>query len=187
MHLSRPSFDESAAHLGATSCNNCARRNVLCHFSSPRKPRKRKYPDEVDATPTAPSRDPSIQHTGEADNAAAVGMSQYDGLQELYVDRLLSGPPRSLARVAQKVSLQVSTQTWFYHMLLISASRASVSLVRLSVPDYALFLTLVRERVQLDLFLRGAAQVIEAPAWPRSRVWDQGQSHCHHRRAHENE
>jgi hypothetical protein len=114
-------------------------------------------------------------------------MSQYDGLQELYVDRLLSGPPGSLARVAQKVSLQVSTQAWFYHMLLISASRASVSSVRLSVPDYALFLTLVREQVQLDLFLRGAAQVIEAPAWPRSRFWDQGQSHCRHRRAYENE
>lgn len=116
-----------AAHQGATSCVNCARRSAVCHFS-PRRPRKRAHQD-LEATP-APSPDSSNQRhnhirQSEPDNGIS-GMPPYDGLQELYVDRLLSGPSQNAPRNSQKVPLQVRVQgkpTRYYLLIPLPGSR----------------------------------------------------------------
>jgi hypothetical protein len=73
-------------HDGATSCIHCARRGVRCHFSALPKPRR---------------KSPSGRSTPESDG--------FDGLQSLFVDRLLSDPKTADARTrTNRIALQVS-------------------------------------------------------------------------------
>ncbi|KAF2021679.1 hypothetical protein BU24DRAFT_417317 [Aaosphaeria arxii CBS 175.79] len=91
---------------GVTRCNNCSRRNEVCRFSAQRRPRRRQEATEIDqyrdeATQTD---DTSIQ---EAEVALGEPTPQYDGLQDLYVDRLLIAPRKdpALPTTAPKVGL----------------------------------------------------------------------------------
>ncbi|KAF2463578.1 uncharacterized protein BDR25DRAFT_297660 [Lindgomyces ingoldianus] len=97
-------------HREATSCLNCARRNEACHFSLLRKPQRLKYRADVPATTPAvhlPSLSDDTHQTLEANDAPAISeATQYDGLQELHLDRLLAGSCLGSARQAQCESLQ---------------------------------------------------------------------------------
>lgn len=81
----------------------------MCHFSNRHLPRRR------DALPDS-LRDPSVgsENTAEPDRgdgahndalSFVVGISKYDGLQELYVDRLLASDETTAAVAAQSPSL----------------------------------------------------------------------------------
>ncbi|PSN70793.1 hypothetical protein BS50DRAFT_268144 [Corynespora cassiicola Philippines] len=96
---------------GATGCANCVRRSAVCHFSPLQKPRRKKRRGEAVATTRtttlapSPAKSDDTQNRDESDEYVAQDMSQYDGLQELYVDRLLANPHPESSQHAQATSL----------------------------------------------------------------------------------
>ncbi|CAN9323213.1 unnamed protein product [Alternaria alternata] len=105
------SMQNSQRHPGATKCLNCARRNEVCNFS-PVRIRKRRYASssqQESVIGSAKKVDSELRDESEIhhdDHSSFGGMSKYDGLQELYVDRLLSAPDQDNALSAQSPSLQ---------------------------------------------------------------------------------
>lgn len=100
-----------AGHRDATQCLNCARRNDTCHFSEKLGSRRRggtslQHVPSIGIESNAGARlgdEPRLHH----DNPGQFsGMSKYNGLQELYVDRLLMADDHADAVVAQSPSLQ---------------------------------------------------------------------------------
>ncbi|KAH7079716.1 hypothetical protein FB567DRAFT_595699 [Paraphoma chrysanthemicola] len=93
---------------GATKCLNCARRNEICQFSVRHLPRKRDVTDFHRVSSAGSDNTAGYDIGGGAQDASRsfVGMTKYDGLQELYVDRLLAAEDNTAAVAAQSPSLQ---------------------------------------------------------------------------------
>ncbi|KAJ4982756.1 hypothetical protein SVAN01_11761 [Stagonosporopsis vannaccii] len=95
-------------HPSATKCLNCGRRNEVCHFSLRHLPRRRHAADShrVLSVGSEKIADPDTSGGAQNDSLSPEGMSKYDGLQELYVDRLLVADNSTAPVAVRSPSLQ---------------------------------------------------------------------------------